>query len=161
MSANISYKDYVRKNFLTCFYTGLSLDAETRSVEHLVPQNVLRKVKMPTNNWKWNIVGAHRQINYKAGDAPLAVKFAMKKFLSEIIIFPGMSPEKQIESYMFAATAFINLYRIDDVLPWRFKTKTFKKCVSKSDQKNIRAKLQIAYMELLTKEEIELGAYIK
>jgi len=154
-------KEYVRSTYSTCFYTGVKLIDDTYSVEHLVSQDALRKIHKFVKRDQWNLVASHRDINSVLGNAPLTVKFAVKEFLSTVTIFPGLDDEKKIQAYAFAATQYMEIYRVNGVMPWRWQSKVFKKNVSKADQKIKRAELRTAYMALLTKEEIELGAYIK
>jgi len=150
----------VRKASQTCFYTGLELDEASRSIEHILPQ-VSRKTHNYDVDQILNLVPCHSQINGAVGHAPLAVKFALKEFLASVVVFPNMTTDEKVAAYKKLAVHFLSAYRVNGNYPWAWKHHKFKAIVTKSSGKRKRAEMKRAYMDLLTEEEIKLGAYLK
>jgi len=63
-----------------CWYTNLALTKKQRSIEHLVTVSS----KIDYRNSSWNLVCCHYKINGIVGNAPLKLKFALRKKLQEI-----------------------------------------------------------------------------
>jgi len=114
-------KKFQNTELSVCFYSGLDLfkikDAKC-SIEHLIPQSILPS---GYKSLDVNIVAADSKINQLVGCAPLAIKFALKKYLSklEIITLPY---EKLLDVHRGQTELFLSQYKIDRVYPWDWHT---------------------------------------
>lgn len=150
-----------------CFYTGLELakcrkEAETgtwkrihKTLEHLLPQASIKEAgtgHYPMFFRVINEVPCAQFMNVLVGNAPLKVKFALKAHLAKFTVFPKMSIDNKIEAYTAVARAFLEGFKVHGQYPWQFKT-----CRNAERRKEMR----MAYMSLLTAEEIALGAFVK
>ena len=140
-----------------CFYTGEEVEVGTSAtVEHLVSIKYLN-----LKNGKFNLVPCHKRINGAVGNAPLAVKFAIRDALKKLVILPRTNQQKRIKIYANAAKAFMRTYRVHGQFPWQWKNHIFKEGVPERIRNLRRQRMKDAYMNLLTEEEIKLGAYVK
>ena len=142
---------------VVCFFTGETLPVETATVEHLVGKSN----SMRLNHEAFNLVPSEERINGIVDIAPLSVKFALKKALGDIIMFPKLNKAQRISMYRKAAKSFIASYKHKGVYPWAWKRHVFKVKVTEAQRVKIRKEVKEIYMKLLTPEEIRLGAYVR
>jgi hypothetical protein len=90
------------------------------SVEHLYPKSnggckIVSK--------RQNLVIAAAFINSLVGNAPFRVKLGLKKELSKVKFFPGVSRETKYTVYKAFALAYLSTFKVDGVplYPWQWK----------------------------------------
>lgn len=141
-----------------CFYSGETLDTKSRdaTIEHLLSVKVAK-----IQNTKFNLVPAHNRLNSVVGHAPLVVKYRVRDELRSLVMFPGLSEKQRILAFQNAAVQILDSYRISGIRVWEWKHKKFSPNTPKEVSGKIIAKLKKAYRELLTEEEIRIGAYVE
>ncbi len=142
-----------------CFYTGEKLDEQSHSLEHLIPTSTAKK--RFNFNLDFNLVVCEKRINGAVGNAPIKVKFALKQHLASIEVFPNLPQHARFKIYLRLAVLFLGQYKVHNYYPWLWNGAVFPKDMPKSKQNQRRMRIRNAYMELVTDEEIQLGAYVK
>jgi hypothetical protein len=148
-------KNFFNRHGSICFYTGINCvvgDANSvlsASREHLVPQKRRCKAKI-----KNNIVVAASQINSVIGNAPLKVKYMIKKEIREFIktLPEDMTDVKKIRKCCNEINEIFDELRVFGYLPWEV--------YNGSDATEKRV-LHRVYNDLLTPEEqwVIFGGY--
>lgn len=143
-------KNFYKRRGTVCFYTGINCTVEdgqsnsdlAASKEHLVPR--ARQYRKPIKN---NIVVAARSINNTIGNAPLKVKYMLKKDLTEFVkTLPVDMPDlKKIRKCSKKVNEIFDQFRVLGILPWE----AYNGIEDETERKLLRS----VYVELLTPEE--------
>lgn len=162
-----------------CFYTGEELSAygaksyQKKSYyltfEHLVPKSKANGANFnqhsPLPNYPRrtlcnNKVYAASKINNIVGDSPLKVKFALKKYLSEITILPHPDITVRMRIWAKLSKSFMCRYKVCGIWPWSWNkhqfSKSDKRIYTRNERDIYREKARKRYLKLLTLEEKQL-----
>lgn len=168
-----------RRRLKWCFYTGEELSAYGTqqyqkesyylTYEHLVPKSRANGANFsqhsplpnfPRRTTCVNKVYAASKINNIVGEAPLKVKFALKKYLSGITILPHPDIKVRMRAWSKLSKSFMRRYKVCGVWPWHWSKHRYSKgdIQSHTPEKlnERREKARKHYMDLLTLEEIQL-----
>jgi len=146
-----SAKRLVNRIGRKCFYTGLECavpesDNRSNNSDMASREHLITKKRKYSGYIKHNSVVSLRAVNNTVGNAPLRVKFMIKKQLTE---FAKTLPEKMHNTQKAKLCAehinkIYDEFRVFNRLPWEWNN---------IDKKNERAIMRRVYIELLTPEE--------
>lgn len=155
--ARKSRKARTPKTFI-CFFTGLELPRKVDAfsgytVEHLIPKFLLRVIPQSSTRLKFDKaqrVPAVSIINHMIGHAPIKVKFALRKYLHDVVVDNTLTDDEKLEEYVHHTRVFLVQFKtvVDDTLishmPWYYAS------LAEYDHSQV---LYQKYVSLLTPEE--------
>ena len=154
-----------RSKDLTCFYSGVKLHTDVPAkdqlrltVEHLIPTC---NSAQGNHHIRHNMVPAAGFINTMIGNAPLAIKFGLKKHLSGLAFHPSLNDAELVKTIKACAKIYLDQFYLHKHHFWSWRAFQGKgnECAKVKTRK--QRELYEAYYKLLLPEEIQVGAYTK